>query len=244
MTPRTLLRIAYLALRNRLQEELRYPFQFILNYLFFVTLSYFLAVGGVAVQGGGSVLSNMASFFLAFALGGGLNGALDIYGSNRARVEEFYIRPIDSVSYLFAVFLGRMIETMTTMSIFLLLTALLLGQSPEILVRFIAVGTPLFVVFVAVGMGLAGIRLIFQKVGVLSQLIWILLLGTSLAASTSSLSSLALWSAFANGVVYLRGGPLELNSFICSCVITAGVGLLVFKICERAMFKRGLSSQE
>jgi hypothetical protein len=237
-------RIAYLSLRNRLFEESRYPLQFVLNYLFFATLGYFLALGGVAVQGGGNVLGNVASFFLAFMAGGALNLPAELLANNKTRLEEFYLRPLPSIPYFAAVSLGRMVETVITMSLMIAVIGVFRGDDLNVLLRFLTVAIPVFIAMMGLGLGLAGLRLMYQKIGVLPQILWVVMLGTALAASTSSLQKMASWSVFSNALLYLRGNPLNDAVFLVAALATLAMGIAAFLFCERLMFQRGLISQE
>ena len=240
----TYLRISWLTLRNRILEESRYPFQFITNYVSFFLMGLLLALGSIAIQGGGTVEANTASFFLAFMAGGALNLPMDTLAGNKTRLEEFYLKPLPSIPYLLAIAVGRSIETVPTLVFFVLALGLIRGSGLGSALDLALIGFPVFFSMWGLGLVLAGMWLVFHKIGSLPQILWLILLGTALAASTPTLGSLAPFSPFAGGLLYLRTGQIDLLAFIASCLFSLLVGVLVFLWGERKILKRGLIGQE
>lgn len=240
----TYLRIVWLTLRNRMLEEVRYPLQFITNYASFFLFGVLLGLGSIAIQGGGTVESNAAGFFLAFMAGGALNLPLEVLSGNKTRLEEFYLKPLPTLPYLLAVTVGRFIETVLTLSLFVFALSFLRGSDLSTALGFALMGFPVFFAMWGLGLALAGIRLVFHRIGALPQLLWLLLLGTALAAPTSVLKGLAHFSPFAGGLLYLRTGEIDPFPFVVSCLASLGIGVAVFRWGERTMLKRGMIGQE
>lgn len=240
----TYLRICWLVLRNRMLEESRYPLQFITNYASFFLLGVLLALGSIAIQGGGTVEVNTASFFLAFMAGGALNLPLDVLSGNKTRLEEFYLKPLPSIPYLLTIAAGRSVETVSTLVLFVLVLSIINRSSQDSALALAIIGFPTYFSMWGLGLALAGVRLLFHKIGNLPQLLMLVLLGTALAASISTLKSLALFSPFAAGLLYLRTGQIDFLHFSASCLVSLTVGVLVFLWGERTMLKRGLVGQE
>ncbi|WP_276959445.1 hypothetical protein [Allomeiothermus silvanus] len=214
------------------------------NYISFFLIGYFLALGSIAIQGGGSVEASSASFFLAFMAGGALNLPMDILSGNKTRLEEFYLRPLPSLPYLLAIAIGRSIETVPTLVLFVAILAIVRGSGLSSALDLALIGFPVFFSMLGLGLLLTGIRLVFHKIGSLPQILWLVLLGTALAASTSTLAGIAHYSPFAGGLFYLKTGQIEVITFSASCVLSMVIGVLVFLWGEKVMFKRGLISQE
>jgi len=240
----TYLKISWLSFRNRILEESRYPLQFITGYLSFILLGVLLALGSIAILGGGTLEASTASFFLAFIAGGALSIPMDLLSGNKTRLEEFYLKPLPSLPYLLAVAVGRSIELVPTLALFVLVLAIITGSSLSSALDLAIIGFPVFFSMWGLGLALAGVRLVFHKIGSLPQILMFVLIGTALAASTATLASLAHFSPFAAGVLYLRTGQIDLLSFSASGLFSLIVGALVFLWGERKMFKRGLIGQE
>ncbi len=238
------LRVCWLTFRNRILEESRYPLQFVTNYVSFFLIGVLLALGSIAIQGVGTVEANAAGFFLAFMAGGALNLPMDVLSGNKTRLEEFYLRPLPSVPYLLAIAIGRSIETVLTLALFVLALAAMRGSDPSSAFNLAVIGFPVFFSMWGVGLALAGIRLVFHKIGALPQILTIALLGTALAAPTSTLTGLAHFSPFAGGLLYLRVGQIDPFWFGTSCLLSLIGGALVFFWGESRMLKRGLIGQE
>lgn len=240
----TYLRLSWLTLKNRLLEEARYPFQFVINYVSFFILGYVLALGGMAIQGSGTIEANMAGFFLAFMAGGALNLPIDILAGNKTRLEEFYLRPLPSLPYLLALAIGRSLETVTTLALFIVIVGFIRGAGFEVSIRLVLIGFPVFFSMLGLGLALAGVRLVYQKIGSLPQIVWLVLFGTALAASSTALYQASVWSSFAGGLLYVREGILQPTWFVVSSAASILIGVMVFRWGEQAMLRRGLISQE
>lgn len=238
------LRIIWFTLRNRVLEESRYPFQLITNYVSFFLFGYLLALGGIAIQGGGTLEAGFAGFFLAFIAGGALSTSMEVLSGSKTRLEEFYLRPLPSVPYLLAYAAGRSIELVPTLVVFVAVLSIIRGSGLDSAVDLALIAFPVFFALFGLGLALAGLRLIFHKIGALPQLLMFVLIGIALAASNSTLASLAHFSPFAGGLLYLKTGQLEAVTFIVSGLLHLLVGTIAFLWCERAMFRRGLISQE
>jgi hypothetical protein len=238
------LKICWLTLRNRILEESRYPLQFMTNYVSFFLMGVLLALGSIAVQGGGTVEVNTAGFFLAFMAGGALSLATDVLSGNKTRLEEFYLKPLPSIPYLLAVAIGRSVETVPTLVLFVFALSVFNKSSLGATLQLAIIGFPVFFSMWGLGLLLAGVRLVFHKIGSLPQILWLVLLGTALAAPTSTLKSLAHLSPFAGGLLYLRTGQIDFLSFSVSCLMSLIVGVLAFLWGERTMLRRGLIAQE
>lgn len=94
------------------------------------------------------------------------------------------------------------------------------------------------------GLALAGVRLVYQKIGSLPQIVWLVLFGTALAASSTTLYQASVWSSFAGGLLYVREGILQPTWFVVSSAASILIGVMVFRWGEQAMLRRGLISQE
>lgn len=240
----TYLRLCWLTFRNRILEESRYPIQFVTNYASFFLLGVLLGLGGIAIQGGGTLEATAAGFFLAFMAGGALNLPMDVLAGSKTRLEEFYLRPLPSIPYLLTVAVGRALETVPTVALFVAVLAVIRNSSLHSALELALIGFPVFFAMWGLGLALAGVRLVFHKIGALPQILWLLLLGTALAAPTPTLVGLGLFSPFAAGLLYLRTGQMDLFGFALACGFSLLVGVLVFRWGERKMFRQGLIGQE
>lgn len=239
------IRLAFLTLRNRILEEIRYPFQFIFNTIFFIGFAYFVSLGGQIIQGNtssDSMNGTISSFFLAFLAGGALGQPIETL--DKSKMEEFYLQPLTSSGYIIAVAVGRAIETTVTLSVYTGIISLFRSTNLDAMIRIAIVGFPVFFGMLGVGFGIAGLRLVFQKVGALPQLASIVLLGIAISSTPNNLQAWINWQPFAAGLYYLRTGNLNILTFFLSVVFSILFGALIFYWGERTMLRRGLISQE
>lgn len=234
--------LSIVTLRNRLKEEVRYPIQFIFNSLMFVGVAYVFAFGSVAIQEEGDVMSGMAGFLLAFLAGAAISQPLEYMGTSK--LDDFYLRPISSVLSIFWASLGRGLELILTLSMYILFISILKNEPLDHFFRMLIIGMPVFLSMLGIGFLVAGIRLIFIKVGALPQLLWIALIGTALGANTEALHSLSQWLNFGGGLLYLKTGEIDVLHFIIIFTLSIFLGVITFKKSEQHMFKNGLIGQE
>ncbi len=89
------------------------------------------------------------------------------------------------------------------------------GVGFEVSIRLVLIGFPVFFSMLGLGLALAGVRLVYQKIGSLPQTVWLVLFGTALAASSTTLYRASVWSSFAGGLLYVREGILQPTWFCC-----------------------------
>ncbi len=238
------LKISWFTFRNRILEERRYPFQFVLNTLGFLVIGVLLAMGSVALLGEGDLSINMAAFFTAFLAGATLGLPSETLGEQRQRLQEVYLRPLPTVPYIVSVCLGRGLEFVLTLSGLTLLVTLAGSADLTVVLRMLLVAVPIFTSMLGLGFVLAGLRLIYQKLGILSQLLTLVFIGTALAAPPELLERTVNWSPFGAGLLYLRGGELNLWLMAAVAIVYLLFGIVVFTVSERVMFARGLMNVE
>lgn len=240
----TYLRVGWFAFRNNLREQARYPFQTGLGLLVFVAFGVLLGLGSVALLESGDVGTNAAAFFTAFLAGGAFRLPGDIVGSGRQQLQEIYLRPLPSLAYIVAVALGRGLEFVLTLGTLTLAVVLATGSDPSVVLRLVMVAVPLFVAMLGLGLALAGVQLVVQKVGQLSNLAMLLFIGTGLAAPPALLAATSTWSPFAAALWHVRGGELLVVPLASTAVVFLGMGAIAFRLGERAMLARGVMTLE
>jgi hypothetical protein len=232
--------IILVSLKNRLLEESRYPFQFFFNSVSFILFAYLVGLGGTAIQGSKNVEVGVASFFLAFLAGAALNQPLDLL--NSSNLEDFYLRPMNSLLIHLFTAIGRGIELFLTLSIFMLAFSLIKHTDLIFSLRIALVGLPVFLGTLGIGLFIASIRLIFSKIGAFPQLIWFALLGLAISVNDNALGKIASVSVFSSGLFFVRTGILNIPIFIILVIISILMGLFSYTYAEKIMFKRGLIS--
>ena len=238
------LRLSWLTFRNRLLEERRYPFQFVLNTLGFVIVGVLLAMGSVALLGDGDVGVNTAAIFTAFLAGAAISLPSDTLGKERQTLQEVYLRPLPTLSYIVAVCLGRGLELILTLSTLTLLVTLVGSADPAVVLRMLIVAVPIFASMLGLGLLLAGLKLIYQKLGILNQFLTLVFVGAALAAPLELLDRTAAWSPFSAGLLYLRSGEPNIWPMLITASVYLLIGSVAFTISERTMLARGLMNVE
>lgn len=238
------LSISWLTFRNRILEERRYPFQFVLNTLGFVIIGILLAMGSVALLGEGDLSINMSAFFTAFLAGAAFGLPNETLGEQKQRLQEVYLRPLPTVPYIASVCLGRGLELVLTLSVLTLMVTLVGNADLTVVLRMLISAIPVFVSMLGLGFVLAGLRLIYQKLGILSQLLTLVFIGAALATPPELLERTANWSPFGAGLLYLRSGELATWPIITMTIVYLLLGVATFIVSERTMFARGLMSVE
>ncbi len=236
----SLWKISCLTFRNRLIEEFRYPLQFILNTVSFITIIILLSLGSSVIIKGTSLETGTGALFMAFLAGAGFQAPTKVLAQSKLRLQEFYLRPLNSLQYLFAVSLGYAIETIITLSTFMLIIILILRQDLELPLRLLIIGFPVYMYMFGMGLALAGFRLIYQKIQTLSQFVWFVVFGAAIGASPVLLTKLSTWSVFASGLLYIRSGTANVYPIIIGALASILIGAIVFRFCEKIMLRRGL----
>lgn len=241
-----MINLFWATLRYRLREDTRYPFQLILNYASFLVFGYLLALSSTSIISttGYTVSMAAAGFFLSFISGGAITMPVELLTGNKTKVEEIFIRPISGVYFLTITSLARSFENVITISIMALLIGLIRNENYMIALRLTIVGLPTFFSMIGIGLAVSGLRLLFQKIGSLPQLIWLLLMGSSLGASENLLRVTSFISPFSASLLFIRTGELNLFVFLVISLLLFTFGSYIFNLCENIAIKRGIISQD
>ncbi len=233
---------AWMTFRNRLLEEYRYPLQAIVNLLVFSGFVFLIASGSSVIIGGDAAV-NFTRVFLAFFLGVGLTSIMQTL-VDKGSLEEFYLYPLKSAPMLLAAGAGRLLESILTMAFLVYLVPGWLLGHPDLAWRFLA-ATPL-VGFFAMGLGMviAGLSLVYRKLGQLPQILMLLLLALAVGVPDSVLAFSKGWFPLAAAVLYTRGAAVIPWSAWAVSLAVFALGIVLFAVLEKQMFARGLISQE
>ncbi len=233
-------------LRYRLREDMRYPFQFALNYASFLLLGYLLGLSSTSIIENPNYTVSMAAggFFLSFISGGAITIPVEILTGNKTKVEEIFIRPMNTIFFLTITSIARSLESVITISLMAFAIGMLRNEGYEVALRLIAVGLPTFFSMIGIGLAVSGFKLLFQKIGSLSQLIWLFLMGSSLGASDSLLRATSFFSPFSASLLFIRTGQLNTVMFLVMSFILFAIGSYILILCENTALRRGIISQD
>ena len=233
-------RLLRLSLRYSVLHYVRYPVEWMSNYVGGAVLLIGILLGGEAAFHY-AVGEKASALLFSFVTITALQAPLKFLEGRASEVEEVHLYPVNAAGML--VTYGVTTSLAMYFNLFLLYAtlSLILHLPPAGLARMAYYLAPAFISMLGLGLILAGLQVLFKRLGALPNLLSILLL-TAAFSPAGALSGVGRVFPAAQAFLGVQGLPVNQLSLWSEAAAYAVAGWYLFGICQRLMTRWGISA--
>lgn len=233
---RTLLATLRLCLAN----QFRYPLEWITQTISNLGLLMLLIFGLRHAFGVQDANNTGATLLFSLVAMAGLQGPVRYLENKSGDLEDLFLTPLPAPVLLFCHATAQLVLMMINV-IFCYVALVMVFHLPFMMLAYMLQGVPaVFLGMLGFGYLLAGLQLLFKRLGGLMNLLAALLVALAFVPQ-GWLKHLVWVSPYVSGLLALRGGTSAMLSAYGLGLVQLTLGLIAFGLAERAMVHLGLS---